>query len=65
MGKDGAEGLLKMREAGAPTFGQDEQSCVVYGMPKAAKEIGAILREGPLVKLSLWALEALQSQSKT
>ena len=42
MGKDGAEGLLKMKEAGARTIGQDERSCVVYGMPKAAAEIGAV-----------------------
>ncbi len=42
MGKDGAEGLLAMRNAGARTFGQDEASSVVYGMPKAAFEIGAV-----------------------
>ncbi|MDR3322742.1 MAG: chemotaxis response regulator protein-glutamate methylesterase [Zoogloeaceae bacterium] len=42
MGKDGAQGLLKMRQAGARTFGQDEASCVVYGMPKEAFLIGAV-----------------------
>lgn len=42
MGADGAKGLLKMRDAGARTIGQDEASCVVYGMPKAAFEIGAV-----------------------
>ncbi len=36
MGKDGAEGLLRLREKGATTFGQDEASSIVYGMPKAA-----------------------------
>ena len=36
MGADGAEGLLAMRRAGAQTIGQDEKSCVVYGMPKVA-----------------------------
>lgn len=41
MGSDGAQGLLRMRERGAVTFSQDERSCVVYGMPKAAWEIGA------------------------
>ena len=41
MGKDGAEGLLRLREKGATTFSQDEASCVVYGMPKAAWECGA------------------------
>ena len=42
MGADGAKGLLEMRKAGAHTIGQDESSCVVYGMPKAAFEIGAV-----------------------
>ena len=42
MGRDGARGLLAMRNAGALTFGQDEASCVVYGMPKSAFEVGAV-----------------------
>ena len=42
MGGDGARGLLAMRQAGARTIGQDESSCVVYGMPKVAYEIGAV-----------------------
>jgi len=41
MGKDGAYGLKKIREAGGITYAQDEKSSVVYGMPKVAKEIGA------------------------
>ncbi|WP_310387866.1 chemotaxis response regulator protein-glutamate methylesterase [Roseateles sp.] len=41
MGDDGARGLLEMRKAGAMTLAQDEASCVVYGMPKAAFELGA------------------------
>ncbi len=48
MGKDGARGLLAMREAGARTIGQDEHSSVVYGMPKAAFEIGGVDRQVPL-----------------
>lgn len=42
MGGDGAQGLLKMKEAGAMTIGQDESSCIVYGMPKVAYDIGAV-----------------------
>lgn len=42
MGKDGAQGMLRMRQAGARTFGQDEASCVVYGMPREAFMIGAV-----------------------
>ncbi len=41
MGRDGAEGLLNMKEAGAKTIAQDEKSCVVFGMPKEAIKIGA------------------------
>ena len=42
MGGDGAKGLLAMKNAGAQTIGQDEASCVVYGMPKVAYDIGAV-----------------------
>lgn len=42
MGGDGAKGLLAMRNAGAKTIGQDESTCVVYGMPKVAYDIGAV-----------------------
>lgn len=42
MGGDGARGLLAMRKSGAQTIGQDEASCVVYGMPKVAYDIGAV-----------------------
>lgn len=42
MGGDGAKGLLAMRNAGARTIGQDESTCVVYGMPKVAYECGAV-----------------------
>lgn len=48
MGGDGAKGLLAMREAGAKTIGQDEASCVVYGMPKVAYDIGAVENRLPL-----------------
>ena len=42
MGGDGAKGLLEMRKAGAQTIGQDEATCVVYGMPKVAYDLGAV-----------------------
>ncbi|MDO4203252.1 MAG: chemotaxis-specific protein-glutamate methyltransferase CheB [Selenomonadaceae bacterium] len=48
MGRDGADGLLKMRKAGAVTIGQDERTCVVYGMPKAAWDAGAVQRQMPI-----------------
>jgi len=52
MGRDGAQGLLEMRNAGARTLGQDEASSVVYGMPRVAYEIGAVERQLPLSRLS-------------
>ncbi len=52
MGNDGAQGLLAMRQAGAHTVGQDEASCVVYGMPKAAAETGAVERVVPLDRVA-------------
>lgn len=45
MGSDGAKGLREMKEAGARTIGQDERSCVVYGMPKVAYEMGGVDRQ--------------------
>jgi two-component system chemotaxis response regulator CheB len=52
MGKDGAEGLLRLKEKGARTFAQDEASCVVYGMPKAAWECGAAQIQVPLERIA-------------
>ena len=52
MGRDGAEGLLKMKSAGAYTIGQDKQSSVVYGMPMAAQEIGAVEEQAPIDKIA-------------
>lgn len=62
MGGDGAKGLLKMKEKGAYTFSQDEASCVVYGMPKVAWEMGGSLMQVPLDEVSsklyeMWSLK--------
>jgi two-component system chemotaxis response regulator CheB len=48
MGYDGAKGLLAMRKEGARTIGQDQNSSVVYGMPKVAYDIGAVEYQMPL-----------------
>jgi two-component system chemotaxis response regulator CheB len=62
MGRDGADGLLAIRQAGGRTLGQDEASCVVYGMPKAAFEAGAVERQAPLDRM---AAELLKSPVST
>jgi len=64
MGKDGARGLKAMRDAGASTFGQDEASCVVYGMPKAAFEAGAVQRQAALADLPKLVLEACAAATR-
>ena len=48
MGADGAKGLLQMKKAGAYTIGQDKESCIVYGMPMVAYNIGAVKKQLPL-----------------
>ncbi|HEY4363690.1 MAG TPA: chemotaxis response regulator protein-glutamate methylesterase [Bryobacteraceae bacterium] len=58
MGSDGAEGLLEMRKAGAWTIAQDEASCVVFGMPKVAIDLGAAQQILPLPKIAAGALGA-------
>jgi two-component system, chemotaxis family, protein-glutamate methylesterase/glutaminase len=61
MGGDGAQGLLEMRHAGARTLGQDEASCVVFGMPKVAFDLGAVEKVvslGSMAKEILSAVEA-------
>lgn len=58
MGRDGAAGLLALRRAGALTIAQDEESCVVYGMPREAERLGAARRVLPLNEIGA-ALSAL------
>jgi two-component system chemotaxis response regulator CheB len=52
MGDDGARGLKEMFNVGAQTIGQDEQTCVVYGMPKEAVKLGAVQQEIPLAAIA-------------
>ncbi|MGN0598096.1 MAG: chemotaxis response regulator protein-glutamate methylesterase [Ruminiclostridium sp.] len=59
MGSDGAKGLLKMKKAGAFTIGQDKESCVVYGMPMVAYNIGAVTKQAPLQNIGELILENL------
>lgn len=59
MGKDGAQGLLRMRQAGARTLGQDEASCVVYGMPREAFQVGAVEEQCGLDEIARKTLLAL------
>ena len=62
MGKDGAAGMLEMRQAGAHNFAQDEASCVVFGMPREAIALGAAHDVGPLQALPRMVLEHLAAQ---
>ncbi len=64
MGSDGAGGLLALRQSGAFTIAQDEATCVVFGMPKAAIEIGAACEVLPLEKISTAALAHLTTHTK-
>jgi two-component system, chemotaxis family, protein-glutamate methylesterase/glutaminase len=63
MGADGARGLLAMRDAGAHTIAQDERSCVVYGMPKEAAEMGAAVEVLPLHRVARGVLSALAAEA--
>jgi two-component system chemotaxis response regulator CheB len=60
MGKDGAQGMLRMRQAGARTFGQDEASCVVYGMPREAFLIGAVEEQCALDEMARKVMAAVR-----
>lgn len=64
MGRDGVEGLLAMRKAGARTLGQDAPTSAVYGMPKAAFEIGAVEQQVPVDDLAREILHLCNTHSK-
>ncbi|KAA0598105.1 two-component system chemotaxis response regulator CheB [Azospirillum lipoferum] len=61
MGRDGAIGMKAMQEAGAFTIGEQESSCVVYGMPRAAREAGAVAVELPLAQIPAEMLRAFDA----
>ena len=61
MGKDGAAGMLELRRAGAYTYAQDKDSCVVYGMPREAVALGAVEEVLPLGAIAGAVLERLYS----
>lgn len=60
MGKDGAQGMLDIREHGGYTLAQDEESCVVYGMPKEAVSLGGVDRVVPLMEMGDALIERLK-----
>jgi two-component system chemotaxis response regulator CheB len=64
MGKDGAAGMLEMRQAGAYNLAQDEASCVVYGMPKEAVTVGAVDEIVPLQEMAKKVLTKVANMGK-
>jgi len=60
MGKDGAVGLLHMMQAGAWTIGQDQATCVVYGMPREAALLGALKEVAPITEVAARVLQRLR-----
>lgn len=60
MGFDGAAGLLEMKQAGSPTFAQDEQTCTVFGMPKEAIRLGAAEKVLPLQELAAAVIDTFR-----
>jgi len=63
MGMDGARGMLNLRQKGAVTYAQDERSCVVFGMPRAAIELNAVDEIQDLVKIAPSVLGRLAAVS--
>lgn len=65
MGDDGARGMCEMKDAGAFTIAQDEESCVVFGMPKVAIEMGGVCRVLPLGSIAGFVMDMVSSNDKT
>jgi two-component system chemotaxis response regulator CheB len=63
MGDDGARGMSELRAAGAFTVAQDEESCVVFGMPKEAIALGAVEQVVPLGAIARTVLDACENGS--
>lgn len=61
MGRDGAQGLKRLREAGAHTLAEAEETCVVFGMPRAAQELGAAERMLPLGEIAAGLVGGLET----
>lgn len=64
MGKDGAQGMLEMHKAGCWNIGQDEDSCVVYGMPREAWAIGAVDEQAPLKEIAQRVINHLRQPQR-
>jgi two-component system, chemotaxis family, protein-glutamate methylesterase/glutaminase len=63
MGKDGAEGMLELRQAGGVTLGQDEESALIYGMPRVAFERGGVMRQYSLTRMADAVMDACESDA--
>jgi len=63
MGYDGAKGLLALKKQGAITIGQDEDSCIVYGMPKVAYDLGGVDLQAPLDQIAPLLLACSKSST--
>ena len=64
MGRDGAQGMLEMQQAGAYTFAQDEASCVVFGMPREAIATGGVSEIAPLAEMTRRVMARLSSMGE-
>jgi len=64
MGGDGAKGMLEMHNAGAATIAEDESTCVVWGMPRVAQELGAADHILPLPRISAKVMELLEARGR-